>query len=110
LTNSSLIPLQHTKHALEALHPNIKVFRHPDHVPRGNEILSGLVEGFQNLRTADLAKVSGDTLKALYGGTDDMVLFWAHHEKLCLIDGRIAFMGGLDMCTSEMSCTADFAN
>lgn len=30
--------------------------------------------------------------------TDDVILFWAHHEKLCLIDGQIAFMGGLDMC------------
>ena len=29
-----------------------------------------------------------------------MVLFWAHHEKLCVIDERIAFMGGLDMCKS----------
>lgn len=110
LINSPLIPLQHTKHALEALHPNIKVFRHPDHVPRGNEILSGLLEGFQNLRTADLAKVSGDTLKALYGGSDDMVLFWAHHEKLCLVDGRIAFMGGLDMCKSRDKLYRDVAN
>ncbi|RKO96321.1 phospholipase D/nuclease, partial [Caulochytrium protostelioides] len=28
------------------------------------------------------------------GGT----LFWAHHEKICLIDNTIAFMGGLDLC------------
>jgi hypothetical protein len=72
--------------------------------------LSGLVESFQNLRTCDLAKASGDTLKALYGGSDDMVLFWAHHEKLCLIDGHIAFMGGLDMCTSWDELYVDFAN
>ncbi|KAG7663028.1 SPO14 [[Candida] subhashii] len=24
--------------------------------------------------------------------------FWAHHEKLCIIDNTIAFMGGIDMC------------
>ena len=24
--------------------------------------------------------------------------YWAHHEKLCVIDETIAFMGGLDMC------------
>ncbi|KAH7340733.1 hypothetical protein B0J17DRAFT_694350 [Rhizoctonia solani] len=24
--------------------------------------------------------------------------YWAHHEKLCVIDEAIAFMGGLDMC------------
>jgi phospholipase D1/2 len=29
---------------------------------------------------------------------DDAVLYWAHHEKLCLVDGHIAFMGGLDLC------------
>lgn len=25
-------------------------------------------------------------------------LFWAHHEKLCLIDHTIAFVGGIDLC------------
>ena len=24
--------------------------------------------------------------------------YWAHHEKLCVIDNTIAFMGGLDAC------------
>lgn len=78
------------------------MFRHPDHIPRGNEILSGLQASFKNLtfNTTDLFKASQDSLKALYGGSDDMVLFWAHHEKLCLIDGKVAFMGGLDMCES----------
>jgi phospholipase D1/2 len=60
-----------------------------------------LETGFQNLslRTFDLAKISQDALTTLYGTSDDVVLYWAHHEKLCLVDGRIAFMGGLDMCT-----------
>jgi phospholipase D1/2 len=34
----------------------------------------------------------------LYGIQDDVILYWAHHEKLCLIDGKTAFMGGLDLC------------
>ncbi|KAK3687304.1 hypothetical protein B0T22DRAFT_478641 [Podospora appendiculata] len=90
----------HTKHALEALHPNIKVFRHPDHHTSGNDLLSGVKTSFSNLSmgTFELAKVPQDTLKALYGMYDDVVLYWAHHEKLCLIDGKVAFMGGLDMC------------
>ncbi|KAK3939806.1 hypothetical protein QBC46DRAFT_140642 [Diplogelasinospora grovesii] len=90
----------HTKHALEALHPNIKVFRHPDHNPSGNDVLSDIESGFKNLsmKTFDLAKVSEDALQALYGISDEVVLFWAHHEKLCIVDGRVAFMGGLDMC------------
>ena len=29
---------------------------------------------------------------------EDVILYWAHHEKLCLIDGTMAFMGGLDLC------------
>jgi len=24
--------------------------------------------------------------------------FWSHHEKMCIIDGRVVFMGGIDLC------------
>ncbi|KAK4157311.1 hypothetical protein C8A00DRAFT_40279 [Chaetomidium leptoderma] len=94
---------QHTKHALEALHSNIKVFRYPDHYVSGNTLVTGLKDihtGLQNfsLKTFDLARASQDALKSLYGTAEDTVLYWAHHEKLCLIDGKVAFMGGLDMC------------
>ncbi|KAK7748633.1 hypothetical protein SLS53_000654 [Cytospora paraplurivora] len=91
---------EHTKHALEALHPNIKVFRHPDHAPTHQDIASELKTGFSNLSLGafSLSKMSGDALRTLYGTHDDVVLFWAHHEKLCLIDNKIAFMGGLDAC------------
>lgn len=51
----------HTKIALERLHPNIRVQRHPDHYTRG-------------------------------------ILYWAHHEKIVVVDQRIAFTGGLDLC------------
>lgn len=51
-----------------------------------------------SLDAASLSKMPGDALKGLYGMNDDMVLYWAHHEKLCLVDGSTAFMGGLDMC------------
>lgn len=23
---------------------------------------------------------------------------WTHHEKMCIIDEKVAFMGGLDIC------------
>lgn len=90
----------HTKHALEELHPNIAVFRHPDHLPDKQTFASSLMSSFQNLRldAASISKMSGDTIKSIYGLTDDVILYWAHHEKLCLIDGQIAFMGGLDLC------------
>ena len=86
----------HTKHRLEDLHPNIAVFRHPDHIPDDHE----LAQSFQNLAldTAGIAKMPRHSLEDLYGVSEDMILYWSHHEKLCLIDGTIAFMGGLDMC------------
>ncbi len=82
------------------MHQNIRVFRHPDHHPSGNDIAAEIESSFKNLsmRTFDLAKVSHDALKALYGTNDDAVLFWAHHEKLLIVDNHLAFMGGLDMC------------
>ncbi|KAI8393433.1 uncharacterized protein BYT42DRAFT_551022 [Radiomyces spectabilis] len=51
----------HTKRALQALHSNIIVQRHPDHA---------------------------------IGGT----FFWSHHEKFVVIDNKIAFLGGIDLC------------
>ncbi|KAK1256031.1 hypothetical protein MKX07_008290 [Trichoderma sp. CBMAI-0711] len=88
----------HTKHALEKLHPNISVFRHPDHAPAGYDIASEIGNSFKNLTNFDLATVSKDTLKAIYGAADDVVLYWAHHEKLLVVDRNLVFMGGLDMC------------
>lgn len=49
-----------------------------------------------------MSKLSGDALKSLYGTSDDVVLYWSHHEKLCLIDKRITFMGGLDACEPSL--------
>jgi phospholipase D1/2 len=90
----------HTKHALEALHPNIGVFRHPDHLPDAAVLGGSFVQSLQNMSfsPAKLAQLPGDSLKAVYGAHDGTVLYWAHHEKLCLIDGETAFMGGLDLC------------
>jgi phospholipase D1/2 len=90
----------HTKHALEDLHPNIAVFRHPDHLPDAQTMQSSLISSLQNLKldAATASRLGGDALKSVYGITDGVILYWAHHEKLCLVDGRIAFMGGLDLC------------
>lgn len=90
----------HTKHELEALSPNISVFRHPDHLPDAQTAHSSLLSSFQGLKldAAGASKLGSDTLKGIYGLSDGVVLYWAHHEKLCLIDGKIAFMGGLDLC------------
>jgi phospholipase D1/2 len=65
---------QHTKHALEALHPKIKVFRHPDHYPSGYDVEAELMKSFHNLslRTFDIAKAPEDAVKALYGTGDEI--------------------------------------
>lgn len=90
----------HTKHALENLHPNISVFRHPDHLPEVPVLESSFISSLQNLSLTakKAASLPGDALKAIYGMSEDVILYWAHHEKLCLIDGKTAFMGGLDLC------------
>lgn len=90
----------HTKHALENLHPNIAVFRHPDHLPDATNISSSLAASVGNLKidAASVSKLGFDALKGIYGINDDVILYWAHHEKLCLVDGKTAFMGGLDLC------------
>ncbi|KAH7017394.1 putative phospholipase D [Ilyonectria destructans] len=89
---------EHTRRALEALHPNIKVFRHPDHLPTGYDLTKELGKSLKALTQFDLARASGDAVKAVYGTGDGIVLYWAHHEKLLVIDRKLAFMGGLDMC------------
>jgi phospholipase D1/2 len=86
----------HTKHALEALHPNIAVFRHPDHNPLGRTLAADLKNLW--LSSHELAELPQEGLQAIYGVSNDTILYWAHHEKLCLIDGKLAFMGGLDAC------------
>jgi phospholipase D1/2 len=95
---------------LEGKHDNIRVFRHPDHTPTGYDIQAELGASFSklSLNTFDLSKVSGNAIKSLYGTQDDMVLFWAHHEKLCIVDRKIAFMGGLDMCKLQSCSTRCF--
>ncbi|OOF93656.1 hypothetical protein ASPCADRAFT_517182 [Aspergillus carbonarius ITEM 5010] len=100
VTQALTLSSHHTKHHLEDMHPNIAVFRHPDHLPDRQELAASIHTSLQtmSLDAGNLAKMSEDAIKGLYGMREDVILYWAHHEKLCLIDGRIAFMGGLDLC------------
>jgi len=50
------------------------------------------------LNAAKLASLPGEALQGVYGMSEGSILYWAHHEKLCIVDGEIAFMGGLDLC------------
>lgn len=59
-------------------------------------VFQGLSMG--SLNAFKLARAPEDAVKSLYGSAGEVVLYWAHHEKLCLIDRQLVFMGGLDMC------------
>ncbi|KAG0633800.1 hypothetical protein HOY80DRAFT_895945 [Tuber brumale] len=93
VTQALTLSSHHTKTSLEKLHSNITVFRHPDHLPDRPTVQSDI----WNKVTTGTYQL-GDGLKGLYGMKDGVTMYWAHHEKLCLVDGEIAFMGGLDLC------------
>ncbi|EPS42367.1 hypothetical protein H072_3671 [Dactylellina haptotyla CBS 200.50] len=64
---------EHTKHAIEALCPKGS----PGH---GNIAV---------MRHPD---------HNVFDKGGDMTFYWAHHEKYCVIDHELAFIGGLDIC------------
>ncbi|KAK6355022.1 hypothetical protein TWF696_004149 [Orbilia brochopaga] len=64
---------EHTKHALEGL------------CPKGSP-------GHGNIRV--MRHPEHNVLNR--GG--DMTFYWAHHEKYCVVDHELAFIGGLDLC------------
>ncbi|GAB1741260.1 hypothetical protein NU219Hw_g6501t1 [Hortaea werneckii] len=102
VTQALTLSSHHTKHRLEDNDPtgNIKVFRHPDHIPDKQALASSIWSNITQtgLSAAKLAQLPGDLVKGVYGVNEDTILYWAHHEKLCVVDGRLAFMGGLDLC------------
>ncbi|KAL2177077.1 uncharacterized protein P884DRAFT_292301 [Thermothelomyces heterothallicus CBS 202.75] len=64
---------EHTKHALQAL------------CPEGSP-------GFGNI------KVMRHPDHNVLENAADMTFYWAHHEKFIVIDYKMAFIGGLDLC------------
>jgi phospholipase D1/2 len=67
----------HTKHALEALHPNIAVFRHPDHLPDQSVVASNIWDSIKNLGSGKLTaaqagRMPTDALKGIYGMHDGL--------------------------------------
>ncbi|KIY01695.1 uncharacterized protein Z520_01833 [Fonsecaea multimorphosa CBS 102226] len=90
----------HTQRALEALHPNIAVFRYPDHYTGAKGVLSSTKSLLQNTITggaANLGKVSDESLQNLFALAGGPTLLWAHHEKLVICDRQTVFMGGIDL-------------
>ncbi|USW53501.1 Putative phospholipase D/Transphosphatidylase [Septoria linicola] len=102
VTQALTLSSSHTKHWLEDEDKtgNIKVFRHPDHLPDKQTLASNFLQSIKQsgLSASKLAQLPGDAIKGIYGMNDGTVLYWAHHEKLCLVDSHVAFMGGLDLC------------
>lgn len=79
---------------------NIRLFRHPDHLPDKTTMSANFLSSIKQsaMSPSKMVQLPGDALQGIYGMSGDSVLFWAHHEKLCVVDGSIAFMGGLDLC------------
>jgi phospholipase D1/2 len=102
VTQALTLSSSHTKHWLEDNDKtgNIKVLRHPDHLPDKQTLQSNFISSITKggMSAKKLVGLPGDAIKGIYGMTEDSILYWAHHEKLCVVDGEIAFMGGLDMC------------
>ncbi|KAL4809820.1 hypothetical protein BDV18DRAFT_166572 [Aspergillus unguis] len=90
----------HTKRALEALHPNVSVFRYPDHIQQPLDVLSAaksIVEEIAASGKTSLGDVTDEVLQAAFRLVGGPTLLWAHHEKLAIIDQHLAFVGGLDL-------------
>ena len=73
----------HTKHHLEDLHPNIAVFRHPDHLPDRKNLSSNFIASLQNLSltTKKAAELPFDALQGIYGMNDDVILYWSVNQS-----------------------------
>ncbi|KAJ3559198.1 hypothetical protein NM688_g486 [Phlebia brevispora] len=82
VTQTMSMSSSHTKHALEALHPNISCMRHPDHI--GSKGQSYVMEQDRSL--------------AMNMAISDDIEFWSHHEKVVVVDNHRACIGGLDLC------------
>ncbi|KAK6376229.1 hypothetical protein LTS17_007480 [Exophiala oligosperma] len=90
----------HTKRALEALHPNIAVFRYPDHYTGAKGVLSSTKSLLQSTLAGgagNLGKISDESLQNLFALAGGPTLLWAHHEKLVICDQQTVFMGGIDL-------------
>ncbi|KAF2148070.1 phospholipase D/nuclease [Myriangium duriaei CBS 260.36] len=101
VTQIATLDSSHTKHYLESLHKNITVFRHPDHLPDRKGVWAEFLEALKvmdpRLCLTILYRLPVAAIRALFGGSEETIFLWSHHEKLCLVDGRTAFMGGLDL-------------
>ncbi len=102
VTQALTLSSHHTKHWLEDNDKtgNIRVLRHPDHVPDAKQAASNFFTDLKRsgISASKLASMPSDALQGIYGMSEGSILYWAHHEKLCVVDGTIAFMGGLDLC------------
>lgn len=90
----------HTKTALEALHPNIAVFRYPDHHTGAKGVISStksMLEGILSGGRAALGNVSDEALQTMFAAAGGPTLLWTHHEKLVVFDRETVFMGGIDL-------------
>ncbi|PVH82421.1 phospholipase D/nuclease [Cadophora sp. DSE1049] len=91
---------KHAKNSLEALHPNISVFRHPDGYQGAQSTLSTgktMLQGLMAAGKSGITKLSDETLQTMIAAAGGPTLLWAHHEKVVIVDREVAFLGGIDL-------------
>lgn len=100
LIHLGIVSSHHTKHSLEALHPNISVFRYPDHYSGVKGAISSTKSTLQSVvagGAAGLGKISDETLQSMFAIAGGPTLLWAHHEKVVICDRNLVFIGGIDL-------------
>ncbi|KAL4986500.1 hypothetical protein BDW68DRAFT_178718 [Aspergillus falconensis] len=86
----------YTKRALEALHPGISVFRYPDRIP-GEGVRPSQIGSYSAKGDAGIREIGDEALQGLFEAAGLQTLFWAHHEKMVIVDQQLAFVGGIDL-------------
>lgn len=86
----------YTKRTLEALHPGISVFRYPNHIP-GEGVRPSQIGSYSARGDAGIQEIGDEALQGLFEAAGLRTLFWAHHEKLVIVDQQLAFIGGIDL-------------
>ena len=76
--------------------PKIKIYIHMYREP--NPLDLGSAHSQEVLESDEILKLNVHILRHPERGIAGAKLLWAHHEKICVIDDKIAYLGGIDLC------------
>ena len=76
--------------------PKIKIYIHMYREP--NPLDLGSAYSQELFESDEILKLNVHVLRHPERGIAGAKLLWAHHEKICVIDDKIAYLGGIDLC------------